>query len=83
MRAVRNLLDNAFAVADTVVIEATETANGPTISVTDNGPGVSRPGAGLSQSAKNSHEFDPFDAASRCRNRTPGVTSARSEGPRS
>ncbi len=40
LRAVRNLLDNAFAVADTVVVEVTQTANGPTISVTDNGPGV-------------------------------------------
>jgi signal transduction histidine kinase len=40
LRAVRNLLDNAFAVADTVVIEVTQTASGPTMSVTDNGPGV-------------------------------------------
>ncbi len=40
LRAVRNLLDNAFAVADTVVVEVTQTANGPTMSVTDNGPGV-------------------------------------------
>ena len=40
LRAVRNLLDNAFAVADTVVVEVTRTANGPTMSVTDNGPGV-------------------------------------------
>jgi two-component system OmpR family sensor kinase len=40
LRAVRNLLDNAFAVADTVVLEVTQTANGPTMSVTDNGPGV-------------------------------------------
>jgi signal transduction histidine kinase len=40
LRAVRNLLDNAFAVADTVVVEVTQTPNGPTISVTDNGPGV-------------------------------------------
>ena len=40
LRAVRNLLDNAVAVADTVVIEAAETASGPTISVTDDGPGV-------------------------------------------
>lgn len=39
-RAVRNLLDNAFAVADTVVVEVTHTANGPAMSVTDNGPGV-------------------------------------------
>ncbi len=39
-RAVRNLLDNAFAVADTVVVEVTQTANGPSLSVTDNGPGV-------------------------------------------
>ncbi|MFZ0380317.1 MAG: HAMP domain-containing sensor histidine kinase [Solirubrobacteraceae bacterium] len=40
LRAVRNLLDNARAVADTVVVEVTQTANGPTMSVTDNGPGV-------------------------------------------
>ena len=40
LRAVRNLLDNAFAVADTVVVEVTQTANGPIMSVTDNGPGV-------------------------------------------
>ena len=40
LRAVRNLLDNSFAVADTVVVEVTRTANGPTMSVTDNGPGV-------------------------------------------
>jgi signal transduction histidine kinase len=40
VRAVRNLLDNAFAVADTVVVSVTQTANGPTMSVTDNGPGV-------------------------------------------
>jgi signal transduction histidine kinase len=40
LRAIRNLLDNALAVADTVVVEVTQTANGPTMSVTDNGPGV-------------------------------------------
>jgi signal transduction histidine kinase len=40
LRAVRNLLDNASAVADTVVVEVTQTTNGPTVSVTDNGPGV-------------------------------------------
>jgi signal transduction histidine kinase len=40
LRAVRNLLDNAFAVAGTVVVEVTQTANGPTMSVSDNGPGV-------------------------------------------
>ncbi len=40
VRAVRNLLDNALAVADAVVVEVTQTANGPTVSVTDNGPGV-------------------------------------------
>jgi signal transduction histidine kinase len=40
LRAVRNLLDNALAVADTVVVEVTQTANGPTMTVTDNGPGV-------------------------------------------
>ena len=40
LRAIRNLLDNALAVADTVVVEVTQTAHGPTMSVTDNGPGV-------------------------------------------
>jgi signal transduction histidine kinase len=40
LRALRNLLDNATAVADTVVVEATQTPNGPTITVTDDGPGV-------------------------------------------
>jgi len=40
LRAVRNLLDNALAVADRVVVEVVPTASGPTVSVTDNGPGV-------------------------------------------
>jgi signal transduction histidine kinase len=40
LRAVRNLLGNAVAVADAVVVEVTQTAQGPTMSVTDNGPGV-------------------------------------------
>jgi signal transduction histidine kinase len=40
LRAVRNLLDNAFAVADTVAVEVRQTATGPTVSVADNGPGV-------------------------------------------
>jgi signal transduction histidine kinase len=40
LRAVRNLLDNAIAVADTILVEVAQTAHGPTISVTDNGPGV-------------------------------------------
>ncbi len=40
LRAVRNLLDNASAVADTVVVEVAQTSDGPTMSVTDNGPGV-------------------------------------------
>ncbi|HET6869608.1 MAG TPA: HAMP domain-containing sensor histidine kinase [Solirubrobacteraceae bacterium] len=40
LRAVGNLLDNALAVADTVVVEVTQTANGSTVSVADNGPGV-------------------------------------------
>ena len=31
LRAVRNLLENAVAVADTVVVEVTHTANGPTM----------------------------------------------------
>jgi signal transduction histidine kinase len=40
LRAIGNLLDNAVAVADTVAVEVTQTANGPTVSVTDNGPGI-------------------------------------------
>ena len=40
LRAVRNLLDNALAVAGKVVVEVAQTANGPMISVTDNGPGI-------------------------------------------
>lgn len=40
LRAVRNLLDNACAVADTVVIEVRRNPHGPTVSVIDNGPGV-------------------------------------------
>ena len=40
LRAIRNLLDNAVEVADTVAVEVTLTANGPTMSVTDNGPGI-------------------------------------------
>jgi two-component system, OmpR family, sensor kinase len=40
VRAVRNLLDNACSVADTVEVEVAQTANGPTMSVTDNGPGI-------------------------------------------
>jgi signal transduction histidine kinase len=40
LRAVRNLLDNGVAVADTIVVDVTLTANGPTMSVTDNGPGI-------------------------------------------
>jgi signal transduction histidine kinase len=40
LRAVRNILNNATAVADTIIVEVAQTANGPTISVTDNGPGI-------------------------------------------
>jgi signal transduction histidine kinase len=40
LRAVRNLLDNACVVADTVVVEVRLAASGPTISVADDGPGV-------------------------------------------
>jgi signal transduction histidine kinase len=40
IRAIRNLLDNALSVADTVVVEANQTADGPVLTVTDNGPGV-------------------------------------------
>jgi signal transduction histidine kinase len=40
LRAIRNLLDNALAVAHTIQVEAIQTAKGPAISVSDNGPGV-------------------------------------------
>jgi signal transduction histidine kinase len=40
LRVVRNLLDNAFAVADAVVVEVGPGENGPTLAVSDNGPGV-------------------------------------------
>jgi len=40
LRALRNLLDNASAAADTVVVEVKRTANDPTVSVSDNGPGI-------------------------------------------
>jgi signal transduction histidine kinase len=40
LRALRNLIDNATSVADTVVVEAAQTPSGPTITVTDDGPGV-------------------------------------------
>jgi signal transduction histidine kinase len=40
LRAIRNLLGNALAVADTVVVEVARTSGGSTISVSDDGPGV-------------------------------------------
>jgi len=40
LRAMRNLIDNARAVADTVVVEVAQSASGPMISVSDDGPGV-------------------------------------------
>jgi two-component system, OmpR family, sensor kinase len=40
LRAIRNLLDNALAVADMVVIETTQTTHGSAISITDNRPGI-------------------------------------------
>ena len=40
LSAVRNLLDNAFAVADTVTVEVTQTPDGPVMSVADDGPGI-------------------------------------------
>jgi signal transduction histidine kinase len=40
LRVVRNLLDNACAVADRVVVEITLTASGPRLSVADDGPGI-------------------------------------------
>ncbi len=52
LRALRNLLDNALAVADTVVLEVADTANGPALSVTDDGPGV--------PADQRERIFDPF-----------------------
>jgi signal transduction histidine kinase len=40
LRALRNLLDNALAVADSVTVEVTQTPEGPTVSVADDGPGI-------------------------------------------
>lgn len=40
LRAIGNLIDNASAVAERVVVEVTPTPGGPTLSVIDNGPGV-------------------------------------------
>ena len=40
LRAVQNLIDNATAVAGTVLVEASQTPDGPAITVTDDGPGV-------------------------------------------
>jgi signal transduction histidine kinase len=40
LRALRNLLDNAYAVADTVTVEVRQTPDGPTVSVADDGPGI-------------------------------------------
>jgi signal transduction histidine kinase len=40
LRAICNLLDNALAVADTVIVEARRTTNESVVSVTDNGPGI-------------------------------------------
>jgi signal transduction histidine kinase len=40
LRAIRNLLDNAYAVADEITVEVAQTPSGPTVSVSDNGPGV-------------------------------------------
>jgi signal transduction histidine kinase len=40
VRAICNLIDNARAVADTVVVEVGDTSDGPTVSVSDDGPGV-------------------------------------------
>ena len=65
LRAVRNLLDNAFAVADTVVVEVTRTANGPAMSVTDNGPGV--------PPEQRERIFEPFVRLPRSRRRGTGL----------
>jgi signal transduction histidine kinase len=40
LRVLRNLLENALAVADTVTVEVRQTSEGPTVSVADDGPGV-------------------------------------------
>ncbi len=40
LRALRNLIDNAIAAGDHVVVEATQRPGGPIMSVSDNGPGV-------------------------------------------
>jgi signal transduction histidine kinase len=40
LRAVGNLLDNASAVADSIVVEVGQTASGAILSVSDDGPGV-------------------------------------------
>ena len=67
LRAVRNLLDNAFAVAvaGTVVVEVTQTANGLAISVTDNGPGV--------PPDQRERIFEPFVRLPRSRRRGTGL----------
>ena len=65
LRAMRNLLDNAFAVADTVVVEVTQTANGPAMSVTDNGPGV--------PPDQRERIFEPFVRLPRSRRRGTGL----------
>jgi signal transduction histidine kinase len=65
LRAVRNLLDNALAVADTVVVEVTQTANGPTMSVSDNGPGV--------PAGERDRIFEPFVRLPRSRRNGTGL----------
>lgn len=40
LRAIRNLIENALAVADTASVEATSSPGGPAVTVSDDGPGV-------------------------------------------
>jgi signal transduction histidine kinase len=52
LRAIRNLLDNASSVADTVVVEVRQTTNAAIITVSDDGPGI--------PTDQQHRVFDPF-----------------------